>query len=207
MRRRPSRRASCRPTSPPRDKAPPGLEIGRRDIPFAGTHGLGSRSGSTEPAPRDDLTPDSDTAQRITPPASERGHRALPHTADVILEAWGPNLPTCFEEAVAALVELCVDAVHARIVERRLVRIPAAPASELLLNLLDEVIFALDIGTNVAVSAEIAARDDGALDMRLQLAARGSVAPTGPAPKGVSRSHLRLDQEAERVHCSFLIDV
>jgi SHS2 domain-containing protein len=143
----------------------------------------------------------------MKPPASKRGHRALPHTADVILEAWGPDLAACLEEAVVALASLYVDTTGARVVERRLVRLlPAAP-SELLISLIDEAIFALDTGTAVPVGAEVATRGDGGLDISLQLAARDSITPTGASPKGVSRSNLRLDQGTGRVHCTFLIDV
>jgi SHS2 domain-containing protein len=35
-----------------------------------------------------------------------RGHRSLPHTADVGIEAWGPDLPALFEEAGLALADL-----------------------------------------------------------------------------------------------------
>jgi SHS2 domain-containing protein len=38
-------------------------------------------------------------------PRPARGHRSLPHTADVIIDAWGPDQAACYEEAVAALVE------------------------------------------------------------------------------------------------------
>lgn len=42
---------------------------------------------------------------------SERGHRSVAHTADVILEAWGRDLAACCEEATAALTEVYLDAV------------------------------------------------------------------------------------------------
>jgi protein archease len=38
-----------------------------------------------------------------------RGHRALPHTADVGVQAWAPDLPELFEEAAGALAELAAD--------------------------------------------------------------------------------------------------
>jgi SHS2 domain-containing protein len=57
-----------------------------------------------------------------------RGHRTLPHTADVILEAWGPDLATCCEEAVAALVETYADSQSATVVGERARASPSAPA-------------------------------------------------------------------------------
>lgn len=41
--------------------------------------------------------------------ARGRGHRLLPHTADVGLQAWAPDLPDVFEEAAGALAELAAD--------------------------------------------------------------------------------------------------
>ena len=38
-----------------------------------------------------------------------RGHRYLEHTADVGVEAWGPDLRAAFAEAATALFELMVD--------------------------------------------------------------------------------------------------
>jgi len=36
----------------------------------------------------------------------DRGFRLAPHTADSILEAWGPDRVTCLAEAVGALVSV-----------------------------------------------------------------------------------------------------
>ncbi|HEV8559398.1 MAG TPA: archease [Actinophytocola sp.] len=38
-----------------------------------------------------------------------RGHRAVPHTADIRIEAWAPTREACLGEAVAALVESFAD--------------------------------------------------------------------------------------------------
>jgi hypothetical protein len=59
-----------------------------------------------------------------------QGHRTLPHTADVILEAWGPDLATCCEEAVAALVETYADSRSVTIVGERAVHVATAPAHD-----------------------------------------------------------------------------
>ncbi|WP_420884068.1 archease [Micromonospora sp. CPCC 205547] len=37
------------------------------------------------------------------------GHRRVPHTADVRIEAWAPDQESCLAEAVDALVETFVD--------------------------------------------------------------------------------------------------
>ena len=45
----------------------------------------------------------------LEPGPAGRGHRPLPHTADVGLEAWAADLPGLFEEAAVALGELSAD--------------------------------------------------------------------------------------------------
>jgi SHS2 domain-containing protein len=138
---------------------------------------------------------------------TRRGHRALPHTADVILEAWGPDLPSCCEEAVAALVETCVAAGCGGVVAERHVHIPPAPEEALLLDVLEEVIFTLDTAELVPVGADVGTTGSGGLDVVVCLADRGQVEATGAVPKAVSRSGLRVVVEPGRVTCRFLVDV
>jgi SHS2 domain-containing protein len=138
---------------------------------------------------------------------SLRGHRAVPHTADVILEAWGPDLVSCLEEAVAALVGVFVDVRAADVVERRNVHLrPEAPES-LLLEVLEEVIFALDTAEAVPVRVEVHTARDGGLDLELLLADPQTVTPTGAVPKAVSRSELEVRSRDGVVRCRFLVDV
>src|SRR5690606_31120583 len=92
--------------------------------------------------------------------AADRGHRAVSHTADVILEAWAPDLAACLEEAVAALVGIyavVADGERRRVHELRL---PAGPAERQLLDLLDEVIFLLDTDDDVPVGATVHRLDE-----------------------------------------------
>jgi SHS2 domain-containing protein len=137
----------------------------------------------------------------------QRGHRVLPHTADVILEAWGPDLVSCCEEAVAALVGLYVDAAGASVAERRGAHVGPAPADVLLLDVLEDVIFALDTAVGVPVGAEVTAAGDGGLDVVVVLADRDSVVGVGAVPKAISRSDLRLESQVGMVRCRFLVDV
>jgi SHS2 domain-containing protein len=136
-----------------------------------------------------------------------RGHRALPHTADVILEAWGPDRVACCEEAVAALASVYVDAARAELVERRRVHLAPGPTDAVLLDLLEEVIFALDTADGVPVGAEVHTAPDGGLDAELLLADRATVTATGAVPKAVSRSELAVGRQGGRFRCRFLIDV
>ena len=131
----------------------------------------------------------------------------MPHTADVILEAWGPDFAACCEEAAAALVELYVAPGAAPEVTTRVVHLHAGPAEELLIALLEEVIFTLDTADVVPVGAGVTSSADHGLDVVLQLAERRAVAPTGAVPKAVSRSELKVLPRAHGVRCRFLVDV
>jgi SHS2 domain-containing protein len=135
------------------------------------------------------------------------GHRTLPHTADVIIEAWGADLVACCEEAVAALVEIYADAGNAIVIAEREVRVPPAPMGDMLLDLLDEVVFALDVAEGIPIAACIRAGPDGGLEVRLMLAEPASVDPAGAVPKAISRSGLEMTRAADAVVCRFLVDV
>lgn len=136
-----------------------------------------------------------------------RGHGTLPHTADVILEAWGPDLESCFEEAVAALVGVCVESTAVVAVDRHEVQLDPAPYDELLVALADEVIFLLDTAEAVPVRARVRRRDDGGLDVQVALAERTAITASGAVPKAVSRSELAVTSDTAGVRCRFLVDV
>lgn len=130
----------------------------------------------------------------------------VPHTADVILEAWGPDLAACCAEALAALTDLYVEA-GATAVEERTVHLGPGPAEALLLGALEEVIFTLDSAAVVPVRTGVRAAADGGLDLALELAAPHTVVPTGAVPKAISRAELDVDVRPDGVRCRFLVDV
>jgi SHS2 domain-containing protein len=128
----------------------------------------------------------------------------------VIIEAWGPDLAACVEEAIAALISICVDARSASIEHTRSVRIGPGSYESVLLAALDEVIFTFDTSPDVPVGADVFLRGgdvDAHLDLELDLAAPSSVEHTGAGPKAISRSGLEVDSSPGEVRCSFLVDV
>ncbi len=131
----------------------------------------------------------------------------MPHTADVILEAWGPDLASCCEEAVAALVGTFVARTEGGIVGEHRTRLSSEPEESLLLDVLEEVIFTLDTAEEVPVGADIRSTHDGGLDVVLRLAERTTLEATGAVPKAVSRSGLRVDVEPGQIFCRFLVDL
>jgi SHS2 domain-containing protein len=136
-----------------------------------------------------------------------RGHRAVPHTSDVILEAWGADLASCCEEAVTALLGSFIDVRAAVVVEERILEISTASPDLALLALLDEVLFVIDTADSVPVAAHVTPGPDGTLRVQLDGADPRSVEPSGAAPKAISRSGLRVEVGPSGVRCAFLVDV
>lgn len=137
---------------------------------------------------------------------STRGHRAHPHVADVILEAWGPGMAECFEEAAAALLGLCMDAAEASVTERWLATIGPGSDEDMLVELLDEILFVLDTADDVPIRVVIADRED-VLDVVLELGDPASVTMIGSTPKAVAHTGLSVERAGGRVRCTVLVDV
>lgn len=142
----------------------------------------------------------------MTRPSGERGYEVRAHTADEILEAWGPSREACLEEAVHALVESFADVSGAGWC--RYLEVPLAGDDvELLVGLLDEVIFRLDADDGVPVRVRVRKTRGGVL-VDLWLADRRRVTGVGAAPKGVSYSGLEFDEDdAGQWHCRAIVDV
>ncbi|MDX2704835.1 archease [Streptomyces sp. PA03-6a] len=134
------------------------------------------------------------------------GHRAVPHTADVRIEAWGPTREQCLVEAVLGLVECFADVAGVR--PARVRRIPVADAADddLLADLLDEVIFRLEVHGEVPVDVEAESDADG-LDVRMAMADVRSVEVTGAVPKAVSLNELHLAPGPYGWTCAATVDV
>ncbi len=138
---------------------------------------------------------------------SDHGHEAIPHTADVIIEAWAADFEACCREAMIGLIQSCVDGTGASVCATYRFTVPSNSPDAMLLDVLDEVIFVLDTESAVPVDADVAAGPGGGLEVELTMAERHTVTPTGSAPKAISRSGLTVLREDGRFVCSFLVDV
>jgi SHS2 domain-containing protein len=124
-----------------------------------------------------------------------------------MLEAWGPDLASCCEEAVAALVGTYAEPARTAASRSVLLHLPPDSAESLLVGVLDEVIFQLDTSQDVPVGAAICVAGDGGLDVTLTFVDRAAVHPTGSVPKAISRSGLVVVSRSDRVWCRFLVDI
>ena len=136
-----------------------------------------------------------------------RGHRLRSHTADVIIDAWGPDLAALCEEAATALVETYVDRAPDSDLVETSVEVPAGRPVALVLAVLEEVIFALDTAeAGVPVRVGVAPTRGG-LVMSMALAPPDAVEGTGMVPKAISRSGLRVDPTGTGWRTEVLVDV
>jgi SHS2 domain-containing protein len=122
------------------------------------------------------------------------GHRTLPHTADVRIEAWAPTREQCAAEAVAGLV-----AGFAHVsgdVPTEVVEYAVEPGAneDMLAAVLDEVIYRLDTTGQVPVDAQVSA-GDSELRVLLRVTDLDNVDIVGATPKAVSLHELRFAPE------------
>ncbi len=136
------------------------------------------------------------------------GHRTVPHTADLRIEAWGPTREECLAEAVRGLVGSV--AVVAGRQPRRRVRchLTAGSDEDLLVAVMDEVIYRLDTDGEVPVAVAAAPAPDGGAIVLLTLAPVSEAEIVGAVPKAASLHELRCEREAAGSwSCAITVDV
>ncbi|HZG06184.1 MAG TPA: archease [Streptomyces sp.] len=138
--------------------------------------------------------------------APRGGHRGVPHTADLRVEAWAPTREECLAQAVRGLCESFLDLTGATGVRRRDVVVLADSDEDLLVALLDEVVYWLDAQDEVPVGVELTAVPGG-LRAGLDMADAGSLPATGAAPKAVTLHGLSFGRGPEGWRCSVTLDV
>ncbi|HEX6246883.1 MAG TPA: archease [Nocardioidaceae bacterium] len=138
-------------------------------------------------------------------PAS--GHRVLPHTADIRVEAWAPTRERCVAEAVRGTVETFADLGDAapEAVRRRSVLV-AATDEDLLVAALDEMVYLMDTTGELPVDTELVATGEGA-EIRFSMVRSDRLVQVGAVPKAVSLHGLRLSRDGDGWSCSVTLDV
>ncbi|HEU4543768.1 MAG TPA: archease [Jiangellaceae bacterium] len=135
-----------------------------------------------------------------------RGHRIVPHTADVGVEAWGPNRESCIAEAVLGVVEAFAETASVHPERDRRSWFANSCDEDLLVNVLDDAIYYLDTEHEVPVDIEVEPRGDG-VAVRFAMADASRVRIVGAAPKGVSLHGLRIGPLGGSWSCSLIVDV
>ena len=139
-------------------------------------------------------------------PLSASGHQSVPHTADLRIEAWAPTRNGCIREAVLGTVESFLDMSSAR-PNRTVVRqLSADRDDDLLVAVLDEVIYLLDTAGEAPVDVEVNG-PDGHLEVIFTMADAGALPQVGSVPKAVSLNEIRLAREQQNWRCLVTLDV
>jgi SHS2 domain-containing protein len=135
------------------------------------------------------------------------GHRLVPHTADLRIEAWAPTPEQCVAEAVRAMVRSFTDDVSSEEpnVGREFV-VPAADAETELVSVLDEVIYRMDADNEIPQAVDVR-REGRDLRVVLTMGDVTHVTVVGAVPKAVSLHQLRFAQDDENWRCTVTIDV
>lgn len=123
--------------------------------------------------------------------ADRAGYRLLPHTADVIVEAWGEDRDACFEQAVAGLVGVFASTGDTPAGREHTVRLDGDDPEDLLVELLDEVLFLLDARAEVVATAAVRTHPGG-LEATFGLVPVAEVDVVGAVPKAVTYHRLSV---------------
>lgn len=149
----------------------------------------------------------SDDEGVIDGPAKRSGHRLVGHVADIILEAWATTRVACLEEAARGLIESFAEVEDVSPTGRVPVAFSAADDDEVLVSLLEEVIYVVEVLGRVPVSVHLDEHEDGSVRGSFGTIPAEQVEATGALPKGVSRSDLVCEQRGQLWRCRAIVDV
>jgi SHS2 domain-containing protein len=134
------------------------------------------------------------------------GHRTVPHTADLRIEAWAPTRDGCIRQAVLGAVESFLDTSTSGPPHTRRRHLAADRDDDLLVAVLDDVIYLLDTVGEAPVDLRLRSLD-GAVDVEFAMVDATTLGQVGAVPKAVSLNELRLQQGGDRWRCSVTLDV
>jgi SHS2 domain-containing protein len=137
---------------------------------------------------------------------NEAGHRTVPHTADLRVEAWAPTREGCIAQAVLGTVDSFLDTSSAHPTRTRRCQLAGHSDEDLLVAVLDEVIYLLDTENEAPIDVELDPTDAG-LDVRFAMCDATKLPQIGAVPKAVSLNELCLAAGPEGWRCSVTLDV
>ena len=134
------------------------------------------------------------------------GHRGRPHTADLRIEAWAPSRDGCIRQAVLGTVESFLDISSARPHRSLSRRLTAGSDDDLLVAVLEEVIFLLDTVGEAPVDLDLKGAG-GAAEVNFAMVDARTLPQVGAVPKAVSLNDLRLSHDDHGWRCLVTLDV
>lgn len=137
---------------------------------------------------------------------TDSGHRTVPHTADLRVEAWAPTRESCIAQAVLGTIQSFLDTSSAHPDRTRCCRLASHSDEDLLVAVLDEVIYLLDTESEAPIDVELEPID-AAIDVRFAMCDATKLPQIGAVPKAVSLHELRLGRGPTGWRCSVILDV
>jgi SHS2 domain-containing protein len=134
------------------------------------------------------------------------GHRSVPHTADLRIEAWAPTRDGCIRQAVLGTIASFLDSSSARPNHTRVRRLTDDRDDDLLVAVLDEVIYLLDTTGEAPVDVDVDGADGG-VDVTFAMADASTLPQIGAVPKAVSLNELRFSHGQKGWRCAVTLDV
>lgn len=136
------------------------------------------------------------------------GHRTVPHTADLRIEAWGPTREDCIAGAVRCLVESFADVSSAGTRHAAERHLTAGSDADLVAMAVDEIIYLVDVRGQVPAVTEVNRAPDGGIDLRLQTVQASTAEIIGAVPKAASMSGLTCAADRSgQWSCTVTVDV
>lgn len=134
------------------------------------------------------------------------GHRGVPHTADLRIEAWAPSRDGCIRQAVLGTVDSFLDISSARPHRSVSRRLTAGSDDDLLVVVLEEVIFLLDTVGEAPVDLDVQG-GGGVAEVNFAMVDARTLPQVGAVPKAVSLNDLRLSHDDNGWRCLVTLDV
>ncbi|MEV5986728.1 archease [Streptomyces sp. NPDC052051] len=134
------------------------------------------------------------------------GHRGVPHTADLRVEAWAPTREECLAQAVRAVCESFLDLTGAVGVRDTDVVVRGERDEDVLVALLEEILYRLDTAGEIPVEVTPVAVADG-VRVGLRMADVAALPLTGAVPKAVTLHRLDFRPGPEGWTCAVTLDV
>ena len=136
------------------------------------------------------------------------GHRTVPHTADLRIEAWAATREECLAEAVRGLVGSFAAVPRGQPCRRDSCAMTARSDEDLLVAVVDEVIYRLDADGEIPVSVAVRPVPEGGVAVSFALVPVAAAEITGAVPKAASLTELRCAPDAAgRWSCAVTVDV
>lgn len=137
---------------------------------------------------------------------SDPGYRIASHTADLMIEAWGPTRARCFEHAARGLVASFAEVQAGAAGEPHLLDVAEDDDAAMLVSLLEEIVYLLDARGAVGLARAVEERPGGVRAV-FELLPAERVAFVGALPKAIAYHELAVHADEDRWRCRVTVDV